>query len=130
MALPRVLIVDDSIASRESLAVFFELEGYEVRTAQDGVEGVEAVAGFKPDVVFMDIHMPELDGHAAAEQIRASPDGDIPKLIALTGFSGEEVGNRAEQSGFDLVMCKPVSPDKLRETLAGLFPGNGGSSLS
>ncbi len=120
----RVLIVDDSVDSRESMAIFFEIEGFEVHIARDGAEGIAAVSDYKPTVVFMDIQMPNMDGYEAARRIRASPDGIVPKLVAITGWTRDEDKKRAEEAGFDHVIYKPASPAGLREILAKLFPGS------
>ena len=123
----RVLVVDDSVASLESMAIFFEIEGFEVQTAQDGAAAVTAVADFKPAVVFMDIQMPHMDGNQAAEKIRASPAGAVPKLVAITGWTRDEDIQRAAEAGFDRVLFKPVSPDDLRGAISELFLDGAGT---
>src|SRR4029078_626140 len=71
----RVLVVDDNRDSAESLAMMLTMTGNEVRTAWDGEGGLEAAAAFRPDVAFLDIGMPRLDGHECARRIRSEAWG-------------------------------------------------------
>src|SRR5690349_11065681 len=67
----RVLVVEDSDASRDALAHFLELKGFEVCAAQDGLEGLRLAAKFRPDVVFLDLFMPHMDGFELCTRLRA-----------------------------------------------------------
>src|SRR4029453_13078795 len=71
----RILVVDDNEDSEESLTVLLKLEGNETQTAYDGLEAVEAAATFRPDVILLDIGLPELNGFEAAQKIRNEPWG-------------------------------------------------------
>jgi len=116
----RVLVVDDLKSSAETMAMFFEIEGHEVRVAFDGIEAVDAAREISPDVVFMDIEMPRMDGYEAARQIRLLPGGQSATLIALSGWGQDETADKVSAAGFDLHLCKPVAPDELRRILAGI----------
>ena len=81
----RVLVVDDNRDAAESLAVFLQLSGHTVHTAYDGIEGVAAAETFRPDIVLLDIGMPNLNGYEACRRIRATPWGKNMTVIAQTG---------------------------------------------
>jgi PAS domain S-box-containing protein len=119
VAARRILVVDDNHDSAESLSTLLELEGYETRLAFDGVEAVNVTASFRPDVVLMDIGLPQLNGYQAAAQIRSEPWGNAMVLVALTGWGQEEDRRRILEAGFDVHMVKPVDFDTLSKLLAG-----------
>lgn len=105
----RVLVVDDNEDAAESLALLLEAKGYVTRAAFDGFEGLAAVDEFKPDVVFLDIGMPKLDGLEVARRLRAKyPDSGL-RIVALTGWGQADDRERTAQAGFDAHMVKPVA---------------------
>jgi PAS domain S-box-containing protein len=104
----RVLVVDDNQDAATSLALLLEISGHVVRTAHDGLQAIEATAEFRPDVVLMDIGMPNLNGYDAARQIRAQPGGEHLVLVAVTGWGQEEDRRRTQTAGFDGHLVKPV----------------------
>jgi PAS domain S-box-containing protein len=114
----RVLVVDDNRDSAESLAMMLTMTGNEVRTAFDGEAGLEAAAAFRPDVAFLDIGMPRLDGHECARRIRSESWGGGVLLVAMTGWGQEEDRRRTREAGFDHHLVKPVDPEVLRAILA------------
>ena len=79
----RILVVDDAADCRESLGEVLRIAGGDVRTAVDGVAGLEVAAVFDPEIVLLDIRMPKMDGYETARQLRASPRGE--KLILIDG---------------------------------------------
>lgn len=112
----RVLVVDDNRDAAESLAMLLEISGYEVRVAYDGMQALEELERFHPDVVLLDIGMPGLDGYEVARRMRASPRGKAVRLVALTGWGQGQDKCRAAEAGFDEHLTKPVDP-ALIETL-------------
>jgi two-component system CheB/CheR fusion protein len=116
----RILVVDDNVDAAESLAMLLRLEGHEVATAHDGGEAVATTATFKPDIILLDLGMPELDGYSAARLIRQQPGGAEILLIALTGWGQDDDRRRTEAAGFDAHVVKPVDPSGLSRTLAEL----------
>jgi CheY-like chemotaxis protein len=94
--------------------------GHDTRTAYDGVEAVQAVGAFKPDVVFLDIGMPRMNGYDAAKNIRTQVQGGRLTLVALTGWGQEQDLRRATDAGFDHHLTKPVDPRALETLIAAL----------
>jgi len=116
----RVLVVDDNKDSADSLSMMLRITGMEVRTAYDGLEAVAAAAAFNPDVVFLDIGLPKLNGYEAARRIREQPWGKDMVLVAVTGWGQEVDRRRSQEAGFNAHMVKPVDPAALQQMLAAL----------
>jgi signal transduction histidine kinase len=114
-ALRRVLIADDNIDALDSLAMTFELAGYKVRTAPDGMQAVKEAQAWQPHIILLDIGMPLLDGYEVARRIRAEPWGAEPILVAISGWSQPQDRERALAAGFDAHFAKPVSFETLLE---------------
>jgi PAS domain S-box-containing protein len=114
----RILVVDDNVDAAKSLAMLLELMGHEVRTASDGVEAVEQTTRFEPDLVFLDLGMPRMDGLEAARRIRDLPFGTDTMLIALTGWGQDNDRRKTLEAGFDLHVVKPVQATQLEAILA------------
>jgi CheY-like chemotaxis protein/two-component sensor histidine kinase len=113
----RVLIADDNRDGAESLALVMTVFGCEVRTAYDGASAVRAAESFGPEVVFLDLGMPGMDGFEAARRIRGLPGGHATVLIALTGWGQERDRQRTSEAGFDAHLVKPVDPLSMRSFL-------------
>jgi CheY-like chemotaxis protein len=116
----RILVVDDAPDCRESLCEVLRIAGGDVRTAVDGLAGLEAAAHFDPEIVLLDIRMPKMDGYETARQLRAGPRGDKMILIALTGWGQPEHVEKSRLAGFDEHLTKPVEVDALLQRLANL----------
>ena len=116
----RILVVDDSPDAAQSLAMLLEIDGHEVHTASNGVEAIEQTATFQPEVIFMDVGMPVMDGMEAARRIRHSNLGSKISIVALTGWGQEADRDRTREAGMDHHLVKPVSADDLREVLRSL----------
>jgi signal transduction histidine kinase/ActR/RegA family two-component response regulator len=114
----KVLIADDNADAAESLSILLQMGGHEVRTANDGLAAVTVTEQFHPDVVLLDIGMPELNGYEAAARIRALPHGQHILLLALTGWGQDADRQRAEEAGFDYHLIKPADPGQLERILA------------
>ena len=113
----RVLIVDDNVDAAEALRMVLELEGHHVKAAYSASEGLEAFDRFEPDVVLLDIGLPETDGYEVARCLRARPRGRDVVLYALTGWAQEEDRQRAFEAGFDEHLTKPVDMETLRRLI-------------
>lgn len=114
----RVLVVDDQAASTETLTVLLEMEGFEVRVAQEGREALAKAQAFQPDVVLLDIGLPGMSGFEVAAHLRADPACREALLVALTGYGEPESRARSAQAGFDVHMVKPADIDRLLALLA------------
>jgi CheY-like chemotaxis protein len=114
----RVLVVDDHADAADSLAMMLSLIGHEVRTARDGLAGVEAASEFRPDVILLDIGMPRLNGYDACRRIRELPGGKEAVIVALSGWGQEEDKRRSREAGFDGHLVKPAEPAALEKLLA------------
>jgi CheY-like chemotaxis protein len=114
----RILVVDDNVDGAESLALLLELGGHEIATAHGGREALAVAATFAPDVVLLDIGLPELDGYEVARRLRADPRTAGARLIALTGWGSDADKQRSHDAGFDAHLTKPVDAATLAEVLA------------
>jgi CheY-like chemotaxis protein len=112
-----VLIADDNADAAGALATLLQLEGHDVAVAHDGEEAVMKASNFRPDLVFLDLGMPVMDGFEAARRLRALPDGEGIFLIALTGWGQESDRQRSREAGFDRHLVKPVDSAALTEVL-------------
>ncbi|TMA30738.1 MAG: response regulator [Deltaproteobacteria bacterium] len=109
----RILLADDNRDSLESLALLLELQGNTVRTAVDGVHAVAEAEAFRPDVVLLDVGMPNMNGYDACRRIRAEEWGRNMLLLALTGWGQEGDRARSHAAGFDQHFVKPIDPKAL-----------------
>jgi two-component system, chemotaxis family, sensor kinase Cph1 len=116
----RVLVVDDNVDAAESLAMLLELFGQDVRVAHDGPSALALAAEHTPELAFLDIGLPGMDGHELARRMRADPALRHTKLVALTGWGTEEDKQRSREAGFDEHLIKPVDLAKIRGVLASL----------
>jgi len=112
----RILVVDDNVDSAESLTVLLGLTGNETRTAYDGLEALEEAASFRPDVILLDIGLPELNGYDVARKIREQSWGEKMTLVALTGWGQDEDRRRSKEAGFNHHLTKPVDLAALKKT--------------
>lgn len=115
----RILVVDDNLDSAESLALLLGLQGHEVRTAMDGPGAIAAALSFRPEIVFLDIGLPGMDGYEVARKMRAETDLEGTVLIAVTGYGREEDVRRSMESGFDRHLVKPMDFSELDALLRG-----------
>ncbi|HEU4375220.1 MAG TPA: response regulator [Telluria sp.] len=109
----RVLVVDDNTDAAESLSALLEMLGHQPRVAADGSTGFEMAKQYQPDLIFLDIGLPGMNGHEVARAIRATPGLQQVVLIALTGWGARGDLIRAEDAGFDQHLTKPISVEAL-----------------
>ncbi|AWG45956.1 MULTISPECIES: ATP-binding protein [unclassified Massilia] len=114
----RILLADDNTDAVELLREILELEGHRVEVAADGLAALETAAGFLPDVAFLDIGMPGLNGYEVARRLRATPALAQARLVAVTGWGTQEDRARSEAAGFDAHLTKPVELDALIAIIA------------
>jgi len=113
----RILVIDDNRPAAETLSMALELNGHEVRTAFNGPDGIALADEFGPEITFLDLGMPGMDGCETARRIRSLKKGDRITLVALTGWGQEEVRKKTAEAGFNHHLVKPADPAQLRAIL-------------
>ncbi len=109
----KVLVVDDSQPVRYLLVVNLELEGFDVRAAGDGLEGVATATTWKPDVVTLDVVMPRLDGFGALARLRTDPATATIPVVMVTGRAQAADRARGDELHVDAYLTKPFEPNEL-----------------
>ena len=109
----RILVVDDNEDSANSLATLLEFEGHKVEVAYGARSALDCAEVFQPDVVVLDIGLPQMDGYEVATVLRGKKETQGATLIALTGYGQKEDRERAKQAGFDHHFIKPLDTAKL-----------------
>ncbi|MGH7391765.1 MAG: PAS domain S-box protein [Candidatus Rokuibacteriota bacterium] len=112
----RILVIEDHDDGREMLATMLRLSGHEVLEAAAGGEGLETAARHSPDVVLVDIGLPDVDGYEVGQRLRRTFGGSV-RLVALTGYGQPQDRARSAQAGFDDHLVKPVDAPRLAEVL-------------
>lgn len=120
----RILVVDDNKDAAISLAMMLKFMGNETRTAHDGLQALDVAEEFRPEVILLDIGMPNLNGYDAARLIRQQAWSEGTFLIALTGWGQEEDRRRSQEAGFDTHLTKPADPLTIENLLAGMNADN------
>ena len=113
----RVLVVDDNHDSADTVAVLLRRSGHEVRVAYSGKEALEEGLEFRPNIVVLDLGLPEMDGYEIARRLRQNPQLEGVQLVAMSGYGQEADRQRSKEEGFDAHMVKPVDFEKLEELL-------------
>ena len=113
----RILVIDDNVDAAESLSMFLQLSGHTTKVAYSPSVGLKLAQEFKPDMVFLDIGLPEMTGYEVARRIRSSPIGKSTCLIAVTGWGAEKDRDAAKEAGFNAHITKPVDLDEVARLL-------------
>ena len=116
----RVLVVDDEKAVVSVIRRFLERSQtpFQIEVALDGFEAGHQIATFRPNVIFLDLRLPGMDGFEVCRRIKADPDTSPSHIIAMTGYYEGDVAQRIVEMGASLLMQKPFTPDDLRRALA------------
>jgi CheY-like chemotaxis protein len=117
----RVLVVDDNRDAAISLAMLLRMLGHDVQTAHDGASALTLAISYRPDMVFLDIGMPGMDGYEVARRLREQPALEGVVLIALTGWGQQADRLRTAEAGFDHHLVKPLETKVLKELLDDLY---------
>jgi CheY-like chemotaxis protein len=112
--LKRVLIVDDNHDVADSLAQWLSLAGHDVHTAYTGAEAVEKVPALKPDIILLDIGLPDINGYEVAKRLRALVDVPPFTLVAVTGYGHPSDSDVFRKAGFDEYFSKPMHSSKFK----------------
>ena len=120
----RVLVVDDNIDQAMMLASALRMKGYTVQSAYTGSDGLKLARQWRPDVVLLDIGLPELDGYEVARRLRTMPLDEANggetfrgRIIAVTGYGREIDIARSREAGFDAHLVKPYEFDELEKLM-------------
>ncbi|HXE52406.1 MAG TPA: ATP-binding protein [Tepidisphaeraceae bacterium] len=113
----RILLVEDNADAARALSLLLRAWGQDVSTVHDGASALAALAANPPELIFMDIGLPGMDGYDLARRIRTEPGGDRLILVALTGYGRPEDRQRALDAGFDFHLTKPIGAEVLRHLL-------------
>jgi signal transduction histidine kinase/ActR/RegA family two-component response regulator len=114
----RILVVDDNVDAADTTRMLLESCGHHVRTAYGGHQGIAAALAFQPEMVLLDIGMPEMDGHQVARRLRREPSLQGVLLVALTGWGQPQDRDLTREAGFDHHLVKPLDLGQLQEILA------------
>jgi len=121
----RVLFVEDNVDIAELSEQLLADWGHQVVTAGNGADALAKLSAFSPDVVFIDIGLPDMNGYEVARRIRNTLPASVT-LVALSGYGQEEHRKRADEVGFDRYLVKPVRDDQLAAVLTRCLPRRGG----
>jgi CheY-like chemotaxis protein len=124
----RVLVVDDNQDGADALGMLLEELGNQVHVTYGGAKALEVAAVFRPDLMLVDLVMPDMGGAALAKRLRQIPAFAETRLVAITGHSDPEHKSSAIQAGFDLVCFKPVTLTAIKSILAGVVPSHAGAA--
>lgn len=115
----RVMLVDDQVGTTTVQSLLLKkLGNFEVRTANDGLTALHLAKEFLPDIMLLDIGLPQMNGYDVARHLRALPEFDHTLLVALTGYGSAEDRRRSQEAGFDLHLVKPPSLEQLQSVLS------------
>jgi DNA-binding response OmpR family regulator len=117
MAPLKVLIVDDNEDAASSLGMLLQLEGHQTRIEHDGGHALAATSEWTPNVVLLDIGLPDMNGYEVGEKMRKNHYEGT--LIALTGYGQEADRSRSSDAGFDAHLVKPVEIETLKRAIVG-----------
>ena len=111
----KLLIVDDEVGIIDEVKSFFEEEGYEVHTADTGKEGLDAVAAVKPDLLLLDMKLPDMSGLQVLK--RCKDISPATKIIVNTGYVDQHLIDEAERLGRDAFLQKPFNLERLKDEI-------------
>jgi len=114
----RVLVIEDNTDAADSLRAALQLDEHEVEVAYNGRAGLTTARNFRPDVIFCDIGLPQMDGYSVARAVRTDPTLRHVTLVALSGYAQPEDAAKAIEAGFDTHVAKPPTLEKLYDILA------------
>jgi CheY-like chemotaxis protein len=114
----RVMVVDDNVDAAQMLAALLEVQGHAVCVEYDARGALERARLERPEVLLLDIGLPDMDGYELARRLRSQPESAHATLVALTGYGQSQDRKEAEQAGFDHYLVKPADMDQVNEVLA------------
>ena len=118
MSTRRILVVDDDRDMGETLVALLKLMGHEAAYVANPLQALEAALAFRPQITFLDLTMPLLDGYALAQEFGGHPELEEMPLVALSGRGSPEDRARSRKAGFDAHVRKPLDESLLESILA------------
>lgn len=118
----RVLIVDDNRDGADALGLLVEALGNQVHVTYGGTQALDVATAFRPDLMFVDLLMPDMDGCSLVKRIRETPAFAQTKIVAITGQKDNEHKAKATKAGFDAYLVKPATLDEIKQVLASVVP--------
>jgi len=113
----RILVIEDNHDFRQGLRIMLESWGHRVEVAATGGRGLEIWHASRPEIILIDLGLPDIDGYAIAQAVRSSPGGDAVLLVTITGYGGPHDVTRAKDAGFDAHLTKPLNPQTLAQII-------------
>jgi CheY-like chemotaxis protein len=114
----RVLVVDDDLDSVHSMAMLLKSMGHEVQFAINGFAAIDIARAFRPELILLDIALPDVNGEDIARQLKWEPGLERTRIVAVTGRSGADDRKRALEAGCEDFCVKPLAPTTLESLLA------------
>ncbi|MGE3538740.1 MAG: response regulator [Candidatus Tectimicrobiota bacterium] len=119
--MPKILLIEDNEQNRDALSRRLQRHGYDVVMAVDGQQGIEAAQAELPDLILMDLNLPNVDGWEAAQRLKKTPETQNIPIMAMTAHAIAGDQERALQAGCDDYHAKPVEFPRLLEQIAVLL---------
>ena len=113
----RVVVIEDHKDTADLMHEILRDAGHEVRVAHSGHDGVSAALALPAEVVLCDVGLPDIDGYEVARRLRAATATARARLVALTGYDGEDEERKARAAGFDRHVVKPIDPFQLEKLI-------------
>jgi CheY-like chemotaxis protein len=113
----KILVVEDNPDCRRILVFYLQLMGYKAFEAHNGKQAIACSLAEQPDIIFMDLGLPDIDGAQAASMIKQNPDTSRIPIVAVTAWDTGLWKERASKAGITKYLVKPVSPPILKETI-------------
>ena len=117
----RILLVDDNVDVTDMFATVLRLLGHDLQTAYSGEYALITAREFQPNIVLLDIGLPEMDGYEVARRLRRQPQTKDAWLIAMTGYGQDTDRSRSQEAGFDYHLVKPVNAEELEQLISRLL---------
>jgi two-component system, sensor histidine kinase len=114
----RVLVVEDDLDSVHSMAQLIKMMGHEVQFAINGFAAIDIARSYRPDIIILDIGLPDFKGDQIARQLKYEPGLENVRMIAISGLPQDNLEQRAREAGCTEFYRKPIDPAKLEELLA------------
>jgi CheY-like chemotaxis protein len=116
-----ILVVDDQRDEREIQRAMLGHLGYAVREADNGLDALRAAFESPPDLVLLDVAMPQMDGFTLCRELRADPRTTTVRIVIFTASESGDLSTRAHDAGADAVLIKPLEPKRVAEAVRGLI---------